>query len=286
MGSYLLCLEREGCAPTSYPVLVRRNQEVRAMVKLYPAHRVPGGFAYIPEGAFLSGGDLRYPAPGELEIRVLEGYGIGINPVTCAEYREFLEDLARIDPEEARRRSPRESEHSGHYWERDSEGRFRYPPGGAPDTRYPWDDRLPVFGVSFEDARAYCQWRSARGGLRYDLPTEVEWEKAARGVDGRIFAWGNSFDNSYCNNHYTSESGRGIAPVDGFPLDVSPYGVRGMTGNVGDLCHDAFDPRPDVAGLRGGNWALTENACRLSIRRQVTATYVSDRIGFRLKLVL
>jgi len=76
------------------------------------------------------------------------------------------------------------------------------------------------------------------------------------------------------------------ATVESFPEDASPYGVRGMTGNVGDLCHDAFDPRPGVAGLRGGNWALTEDACRLAVRRQVVSTYVSDRIGFRLKLAL
>jgi serine/threonine protein kinase/formylglycine-generating enzyme required for sulfatase activity len=283
MGSFLLSIEREGCAPTHFPVLVRRNQEVRAMVKLYPQSKVPPGFAYIPEGPFLYSGDPRAPsAMGEPDLRSLEGFALAVHPVTCGEYREFLDDLSGSDPDEAWRRSPRESAQSGHHWLRGADGRFSYPPG----ARYPFQDRLPVFGISFEDARAYCQWRSGRDGVHYDLPSEVEWEKAARGVDGRFFAWGNSFETTFCNNYSASDSRRGIAPVDDFPEDSSPYGVRGMTGNVGDLCYDAFDSRPDVAGLRGGNWALTEDACRLAVRRQVLAGYVSDRIGFRLKLVL
>ncbi len=282
MGSYLLSIERDGCAPTSYPVLIRRNQEVRAMVKLYGGAAIPPGFIYIPEGPFLYHGDPHTPSvPTEPDVRTVEGFAIQVHPVTAREYREFLDDLARTDPAEARRRSPRESEQSGHHWSSGPDGTFSYPQNG----RYPWADDLPVFGVSFEDARLYCQWRSARDGLRYDVPSEIEWEKAARGVDGRFFAWGSSFDERFCNNYFAGEK-RGVAPVDSFPEDRSPYGVRGLTGNVGDFCYDAFDTRPGVAGLRGGNWALTENACRLAIRRQVTSTYVSDRIGFRLKLIL
>ena len=193
MGSYLLLIEREGSAPTRYPVLVRRNQQVKAVVKLFPAEAIPPGFAYIPAGPFICFGDPRVPSVrSKPHVQDLEGFAMGIHPVTSGEYREFLDDLHRSSSGEALRRAPRESEQSGYYWTIDTSGRFQYPL----DERRAWNDRMAVFGVSFEDSLAYARWRSARDGFRFELPTELEWEKAARGVDGRFFAWGNYFDNT------------------------------------------------------------------------------------------
>lgn len=282
MGSYILYLKKEGYFPTRYPVFMGRNQEVRKTVKVYPVDRIPADFAYIPAGPFTQFGDPDVPTTfGHTREVMLPGFAIGIFPVTCGEYVKFLNHILDGRAGEARARCPRESEKAGHLWEI-VDGRYRLPSAG----RYPWSERLPVFGVSFEDALAYCRYRGERDGLSYDLPIEVEWEKAAKGVDGRFFSWGNHFDNEYCNNFYARESGQGITEVDTYPTDCSPYGVRGMVGNVSDWCYlDSLD-RQGMAALRGSNWALTGGTCRLAIRRSTSCAYVSDRFGFRLKLQL
>ena len=140
--------------------------------------------------------------------------------------------------------------------------------------------------LSLDDARAYCTYRQEVEGVAYDLPNEAEWEKAAKGVDGRYFSWGNVFDNGFTNNLYAREGEDGVLPVAAYPEDCSPYGVRGMVGNVSEWCHMDDADRPGMVGVRGGNWALTEYACRLSVRRSTHDKYVSDRFGFRLKIPL
>jgi serine/threonine-protein kinase len=283
MGSYLLRIEREGFFTTLYPIAVGRNEDIRSTVRLPPSGAIPEGFAYVPEGPFLMYGDPHVISTFKCRRTVsLPGFAIGVHPVTCAEYLDFLNDLIRRDPGEARRRAPRQSDDAGFLWEPEGEA-FLLPE----DRRYPWSPRLPVFGISFEDALAFCRWRSERDGLPFDLPTEAEWEKAAKGVDGRYYPWGNYFDNEHCNNFFSSrERSPGVVEVDSFPLDCSPYGVRGMSGNLGDWCHFDQPERPDVAAVRGGNWAISGEACRLAYHRSTSKTYVSDRFGFRLKLDL
>ncbi len=282
MGSYIVDIEQPGFARTRYPVFIGRNQEIRQRVRLYPESSIPAGFAYVPAGPFTRYGDPNVPGTFGYTSEVkLPGFAIGIFPVTCGEYLEFLNQLVLRAPDEAHRRCPRESEKVGQLWEV-VDGKFRLPAPG----RYPWSARLPVFGVSFEDALAYCEFRRERDGLPFDLPTESEWEKAAKGVDGRFFSWGNGFDNEHCNNYYAREGDAGVVEVERYPLDCSPYGVRGMVGNVSDWCHLESSDRREMAAVRGSNWALTGDPCRLSIRRSTSRTYVSDRFGFRLKLPL
>jgi formylglycine-generating enzyme required for sulfatase activity len=104
------------------------------------------------------------------------------------------------------------------------------PPPGVWEgkTPNPGTERLPVSNVSYEDARAFAAWRSKRDGVTYRLPTEEEWEFAARGGDAaRLYPWGAEWSQGYANI-----AGAGVAPVGSFPLGRTPQGLDDMIGNV------------------------------------------------------
>ncbi len=103
----------------------------------------------------------------------------------------------------------------------------------------------PVVDVSWHDAQALCAWLRDETGQGFRLPTEAEWEKAARGVDGRTFPWGNTFDVACCN---VKETGLAhTTPVEGFAAGASPYGVLDMAGNVWEWTQSLQAPYPYTA---------------------------------------
>jgi formylglycine-generating enzyme required for sulfatase activity len=148
----------------------------------------------------------------------------------------------------------------------------------------------PVVGVSWHDAVAYTAWLSERTGERWRLPTEAEWEKAARGTNGQIYPWGNQWDSTRAN---TDDGGSGsTTPVGSYPSGTSPYGALDMVGNVlewtGSRClpypytvtGEREDPKPPGDRvLRGGSFGWS---ARAATRSSAEEDRVRDFFGFRL----
>jgi formylglycine-generating enzyme required for sulfatase activity len=156
----------------------------------------------------------------------------------------------------------------------------------------------PVVNVSWNDAMAYCQWSNdlrrteLPSGVVLRLPTEAEWEKAARGTDGLIYPWGNTFDQNKCN---TDESGKNDTTSVGAysPQGDSPYGAADMVGNVWEWTHSLFETYPyetddgredeNVSGRhvqRGGSFIGTYQLARSASRYRGDPNFL-DFVGFR-----
>ncbi len=168
-------------------------------------------------------------------------------------------------------------------------------------------DRHPVVYVSCLDAIKFCEWLSSREHKRYRLPTEAEWEYAARGTDGRCYPWGNyegrgDLANFADKNTVFAWSDREIddgypesSPVGAFPLGASPFGMEDMSGNVWEWCSDFYEayrgvpkvnPRGPKTGSkrvhRGGSWKSRFNSLRATARGSNVPSFLCNDLGFRI----
>lgn len=282
-----------GVASSSYTnqpraVAIAASEVIRlwpAGAQLVPARFVRRHveFVYVPPGTFAMGTPDR--RAGELvnllhrpefaeeaprtEVR-LDAFYIARYPVTNERYQEFIDESG--DPVPYRRGDPWSARHS---WDRVTR---RFPEGL---------EHHPVVLVSWSQARRYCDWLQAR------LPTEAEWEKAARGLDGRTWPWGDDWRAENCN---TAERGAdGVGPVGVHsPGGDSPYGAADMTGNVWEWCSSLPDPYPyrgddgredrgaeGYRVLRGGAFEQDRFMGRCATRNSAHQSDCGFTIGFR-----
>ncbi len=313
MGSYLCLIRHPDTEEVRYPVSIGRQEHWHG---LRPGDRTPTpillpqhgtlapGDCYVPAGWFWSGGDPE--ANQSLPRRRLwvNAFIAKRFQVTNQQYLAFLNYLVAAGrEEEALRHVPRErrgtaGELGAMIHGRDDRGRFFLRPDADGDV---WEPEWPVMMVEWWGALAYSRWWVAKTGLPWSLPHELAWEKAARGVDGRFYPWGDVLDPSWCCMTDSHQGQRLPVVVDAFPADESPFGLRGMGGNVRDWCADVFTidgPQvtddivsfADITGeatashraARGGAWFNTARLARATNRNGSTPTYRTAVIGLRL----
>jgi formylglycine-generating enzyme required for sulfatase activity len=219
------------------------------------APEAPPGMALVAEGAFVMG-TQGAPADARPALRVnLSAYFIDLTEVSNRRYLEFVTTMKHRAPVG---------------W---VNNQF---PAGAGD--------LPVVGVSWDDARDYCRFVGKR------LPTEAEWEKAARGTGGQTYPWsGTAFSPAYA---LTRESGRKVPDsVHQTSKDISPYGLKHMAGNVREWVEDVFQPYPGSNAVnpafgkervvRGSSWALGAQQAAAYFRGSSARNLAWPDVGFR-----
>lgn len=262
-GSWVFVLEAEGCAPVRYPVRVGRAEHWEGAIRL-PLGELGPDDVFVPGGWFRCGGDPLAPDALPAGRRWVDDFVIRRFPVTAGQYAAWLEGLAeqervRFQPQD--RTGPDEPWRALWSW---TEGRVRF---GRDALGATWRDDLPVTFIDLAGAEAFVADEARRTGLPWRLPRGLEVEKAARGVDGRLWPWGDGFEPTWA---CTAESLSGpVAPrgIHEFPMDESPYGVRGLAGNVRTWCsnvwtRDGEDGPGTLREVRGGAFVAAPAFCR------------------------
>jgi len=246
-----------------------------------------GDYVFVPAGAFTMGDRAGDGLARERPAHPVElgAFYIGRYEITNREWRKFRDDPGYDDPQywPEGRVVPRDQVP---YWTQPNNHG-----GGTPDS-----DEYPVLGVNWDAATAYCAWLSARTGKHYRLPTEAEWEKAARGTDGRRYPWGESIDRDLAN-FVGTQAFDTVRPVGYFKGNASPYGAFDMAGNVLEWCQDWYDrdyyassPRKNPQGpttgayrvVRGGSFFVEAPDLRTAARAAAWPSFQGHRmIGFR-----
>lgn len=198
-------------------------------------------------------------------------YAIGVTPVTNRQYAAFIQATRHRQPDVDRKTWDAAGYALPYARTREFAWRQRRPPAGREDH--------PVVLVSQGDALAYAAWLSRRTGMKWRLPIELEWEKAARGADGRHFPWGNEFDASRLNSHDAGPFA--TTPVGSYPAGASPFGLLDAAGQVFEWTATAAGQGRAI--LKGGAWDDQGcGVCRPAARHARAVAVRHILIGFRL----
>ena len=256
-----------------------------------------GDYLLVPAGSFSMGDNFGDGESRERPVHTvdLDAFYVGKYEITNGEWRKFRDDPAYGDLKFWPDSGPVPKDQVPYWNDARNHG------GGTPGS-----DNYPVLGVNWDSAVAYCKWLSAKTGKVYRLPTEAEWEKAARGTDGRRYPWGNSIDPSYANyvGAQRFDTGMTVGTYDGSKHGelqthngASPYGAFDMAGNVMEWCSDWYsrdyyaaspkkNPKGPAAGVyrvvRGGTFFEDGFDLRTYARTAAWPSFQSHRMtGFR-----
>ncbi|WKZ52320.1 MAG: SUMF1/EgtB/PvdO family nonheme iron enzyme [Anaerolineales bacterium] len=244
--------------PSSTKIVAAANQR---KLEVYTLANME--FVLVPKGKFIMGGTVVNEKPkGGIDIPY--DYWMARFPITNAQYNDFI--------------APVKAKHPVENWSKIKDH--------------------PVVKVTWNHAMSFCMWLNDEfahelpDGYTFRLPTEAEWEKAARGVNGLEYPWGNVFDPTRAN---CEEFAQTTTPVGQFsPRGDSPFGCADMAGNVWEWCHSLYKPYPYKAGdgredesagdsrvLRGGSWYGDRSAARCAYRRNDDPVILGISVGFR-----
>jgi serine/threonine-protein kinase len=244
-GSYVVFARVDGRGETvRYPLRVTRARLHRLKLRIPERGEVPEGMVLVPGGPFFAAASAKAT---RMCARALPDFAIGIFPVTWGEYTRFLESLAETD------RARRFAHGEKPFVARDAASGVwsltTYAVEGPARERIPAGRELdiPAAHVSFYDALAYVEWSKATRGRPFRLPTELEWEKALRGADGRRFSMGEHLDPAFAKLRESRPEYAQQEVVGAFATDESPFGVRDLTGGVGDWTTTFVDGAPAPA---------------------------------------
>ena len=249
---------------------------------------------YVPAGEFEMGSNDGGDDEKPVHTVSLDAFWIDQTEVTNAMFQEFVQATG-YQSEAEKRGSSWLFDPKDNNWKDTNGADWQHPQG--PDSNLSGLSGHPVVHVSWNDASAYCEWAGRR------LPTEAEWEKAARGTDARVYPWGSSLDGSRANfadvnlnvdwaDKNVDDGYQFTAPIGSYPDRASPYGALDMAGNVWewtDSWYDAYPGNTVSNGsfgstyriLRGGSWYNLGDDLRAAYRRGGGPGYTNDVIGFR-----
>ncbi|TNE85495.1 MAG: hypothetical protein EP330_25770 [Deltaproteobacteria bacterium] len=304
-GSWMAEVGRRGFSTVQYPFFIARGERwdptppdanQPEALALPPEGLVGPDEVFVPAGWTRVGGDRDAPGSGPAQWVWVEDFVMQRLPVTHALYLEFLNDLVRqrrLDEVElVQPKLPTGSRYTPLYVKGFANA-LDLPTRAEGMTV---DAEQPVIGIDRESIEKFALWFSVRTGHRWRLPTEVQWEKAARGVDGRLFPWGNRFDGSRCVTHTRSRTSPPL--VHDIQRDESPYGVIGLAGAVREWTCSQWNPAgpavrdefmlPGDATLqtphvvRGSSYLEGPNLARCAARARVEPHGRQQDLGFRL----
>jgi serine/threonine protein kinase len=281
IGSYLLVLRAPGHEDLRLPVALPRQKELTLNVKMLRAGERPAGFSYIPSVFAKIGGQSAGTQFPNFIWKPVNAFLMQTHEVTFGEYEEYLNGLlAEGNASEAAQHLPRDF---GFTYLQISGNQITSHASLTEGWR-----KWPVRGVSWIDTQSYIAWRSRRDGVSYRLPSELEWEVAARGTDGRRYTWGEVFwpQAARLAQGYGALSNLQVdqARRRGQFGDESVFGVWDMTGSQAEWVADTFNGRAEERVLRGNAWALQPVGLEAAFRTSGPADYFHATTGFRLAL--